>query len=141
LILSLRPDGISLSKLELALEKSIYNHSLINGCDTMEVFEVLVPIIMVLAAVLLALSMMAYKRERSWRLLFAGVIFGLFLIKSIVMSISIFTPSLEDVSDSINFHLLFDVILLLFLFFAVLKTPKKEEKAESDPKDAKKKKT
>lgn len=107
----------------------------------MEIFEVLVPIILVLAGVLLVISMIAYKRERSWRLLLAGVVFGLFLIKSIVMSISIFTDNLEGISDSINFHLLFDVILLLFLFFAVLKTPKNKEEVEPDSKDAKKKKT
>jgi hypothetical protein len=110
-----------------SLEKSIYFQSLIKGRGTMEIFEVLVPIVLVLAAVLLFISILAYKRERSWRLLLVGVVFAILLIKGLIMSLSIFTTGLDSLYDSIAFHLLFDVIILLFLFFAVLNVPKRAE--------------
>ena len=102
----------------------------------MENFEVLVAIVTVLAAVLLAISTLAYRRESSWRLLFASVVFFIFLLKGIVMSISIFDPTFKDTTDSPIFHSLFDVVILLFLFFAVIQVPKNRQKAESASKDA-----
>lgn len=100
----------------------------------MEGFEFLVGVITVLAAVLLTISVLAYKRERSWSLLFASVVFSLFLVKGLVMSLSIFTSTLKDVENDLVFHLFFDVIILLFLFISVLSPPKKREKAIPDTK-------
>ncbi len=100
--------------------------------EGIEGFELLAGIVMVLAAVLLFVSILAYKRERSWRLMLAGVVFTLFLIKGIILSISIFYKPLEDTSQSVVFHLLFDVVILLFLFFAVLSPPKSRAKSDTD---------
>ncbi len=102
----------------------------------MENFEVLVAIVTVLAAVLLFISILAYKRERSWRLLFATVVFSLFLIKGMVMTLAILNYAFVSTIDSQAFHLLFDVVILLFLFFAVIKVPKNRQKAESASRDA-----
>lgn len=107
----------------------------------MEIFEVLVPIVLVLAAVLLFISILAYKRERSWRLLLVGIVFAILLIKGIIMSIFIFTPGLDGVYDSIAFHMLFDVVILLFLFFAVLKAPRRVETKKFKSKDEEEGKT
>ncbi len=95
-------------------------------------FEFLVAVITVLAAVLLFISILAYNRARSWRLLFVSVVFLLFLLKGIVMSLSIFTSTLKDVENELVLHLFFDVIILLFLFISVLSPPKKGEKAIPD---------
>jgi len=94
----------------------------------------MVAVITVLAAVLLLLCILAYKRERSWRLLFASVVFALFLVKGIVMSLSIFSSVLKDVENALVFHLLFDVIVLLFLFISVLSPPKNRGKAVQEAK-------
>ena len=100
----------------------------------MEGFEFLVAVITVLAAVLLLLCILAYKSESSWRLLFASVVFALFLVKGIVMSLSIFTSALKDVENDVVFHLFFDVIVLLFLFISVLSPPKDRGKAVHEAK-------
>ena len=107
----------------------------------MEGFEVLVAIVTVLAAVLLFFAVMAYKKERSMRLLLISVVFALFLVKGLVMTLSIFTTTLEDTSNSLIFHLSFDVVILLFLFFTALQRPKSKEEADSAPKDKKEEKT
>ena len=104
-------------------------------------FEMLVAIVTVLAAVLFFLSILAYKKERSRRFLLAGVVFALFLVKGLVMTLSIFTTTLEDTSNSLIFHLSFDVVILLFLFFTALQRPKSKEEADSAPKDKKEEKT
>lgn len=100
----------------------------------MEGFELLVAVVSVLAAVLLFISILAYKRERSWRLLFASIVFVLFLVKGIIMSISIFTSTMKDLEKDWAFHLLFDVIILLFLFITVLSPPKERKKVDLDSK-------
>jgi ABC-type Fe3+ transport system permease subunit len=100
--------------------------------EGLEGFELLAGIVTVLAAVLLFVSILACRRERSWRLMLAGVVFTLFLIKGIILSISIFYKPFENTSQSVVFHLLFDVIILLFLFFAVLSPPKSWTKSDTD---------
>ena len=100
----------------------------------MEGFEFLVGVVTVLAVVLFSISVLAYSRERSWRLLLASVVFGLFLIKGLIMTLSIFTSALKDVQKDWVFHLLFDVIILLFLFLAVLSPSKERKKADIDTK-------
>ena len=94
-------------------------------------FEILAAILTVLAAVLFSLSIIAYSRERAWRLLVAIVVFALFLVKGMIITISIFTTSLEEISNSVDFHLWFDVIIIIFLFFTVIREPKDREKEDS----------
>jgi len=106
----------------------------------MEGFEVLVAILTVLAALLLLISILAYKREGSWRLIIVAIVFAIFLIKGIIMTVSIFTPDLEDLPDELGFHLIFDVIILLFLFFALLSPPKSGKKKDLGSKETSNKK-
>ncbi|UCG70313.1 MAG: hypothetical protein JSV09_04660 [Thermoplasmata archaeon] len=107
----------------------------------MEGFEVLVAIVTVIAALLLFISALAYKSERSRGLLFTTVIFTLFLTKGVALTISIFTSTLEDASNMLILSLLFDVIVLLFLFFAMLSAPKDRERVKIESKKTKEKKT
>ena len=107
----------------------------------MEGFEVLVAIVTVIAAVLLFISALAYKRERTRGLLFTTVIFALFLIKGVALTLFIFTSSLEDASNMLILSLLFDVVVLLFLFFATLSAPKYRKRSNIESKKTKEKKT
>jgi hypothetical protein len=106
----------------------------------MEGVEIAVAIICVLALVLLAINLLAYKRERSRRLLLTIVVFALFFVKGVVMSISIFTTSLDDVAENMVLYFAFDAVILLFLFFSILSPPKSRVK-DSDSKDTEKGKT
>ena len=98
------------------LEKSIYHQILINGCDKMEGYEIGVAIVTVLALVLLIISLLAYRRERSWKFLITALVFVIFLIKGLVMTLSIFTTHFQNESDILTFSVFFDVVILLFLF-------------------------
>jgi hypothetical protein len=96
-------------------------------------FELLVAIISVLSAVLLVISALAYKREGTWKLLITSMIFCIFLIKGLILSISIFTDNFDDLANNITFILLMDVVILLFLFFSLLSPPKSKKKSEHVP--------
>jgi hypothetical protein len=100
-------------------------------------FELQSAIITVLALALFIISILAYKKERTWRLLVTSVVFVLFLIKGIIMTISIFTNNLDDFASDLTFHLTLDLVILLFLFISVLAPPKtrKESKTMVEEKD------
>lgn len=107
----------------------------------MEGFEIGVAVITVIAFVLFTISILAYKRERVKGILFASVAFGLFLIKGVALSFFIFTSKTRSESDLLAIAVLFDVIILVFLFFTVLSPPKYKERPESNVKKRKEKKT
>jgi uncharacterized membrane protein len=94
-------------------------------------FEFLVAIISVLSALLLVISILAYKRERTWRLLITSTVFGIFLIKGVILSLSLFTNDFEGFANNVSFLLLIDVIILLFLFFSMISPAK--TKTETKP--------
>lgn len=94
-------------------------------------FEFLVAIITVLSVLLLVISLIAYKRERTWRLLITSLVFGIFLIKGLIFTLSIFTNDFDDYTNSVNFLLAIDVIILLFLFFSMISPAK--TKTETKP--------
>jgi len=104
-------------------------------------FEFLVAIISALSALLLVISLLAYKRERTWKLLVTSMVFSIFLIKGLILSISIFTDNFGEITESLTFVLAIDVVILLFLFFSLLSPPKSKEKPESEPKSRDGKKT
>lgn len=118
------------------LEKSIYHQFLINGCDKMEGYEIGVAIVTVLALVLLIISLLAYKRERSLKFLITALVFVIFLIKGIIMSLSIFTSHFKNESDILTYSVFFDVAILLFLFFAGLSPPKTQKMPISESKNS-----
>jgi hypothetical protein len=104
-------------------------------------FEFLVAIISALSALLLVISLLAYKRERSWRLLVTSMVFCIFLIKGLILSITIFTDNFDDLAENLTFLLSIDVIILLFLFFSLLAPPKTKEKPKIEPRNEDGKKT
>ncbi|UCE38031.1 MAG: hypothetical protein JSW00_01965 [Thermoplasmata archaeon] len=100
----------------------------------MEGFEIAVAMVTVLAFVLLIISALAYKRERSRGILFAALVFLIFLVKGIILTLSIFTSSFKDESDLLTYSVFFDAAILIFLFFWILTPPKSREKSESESK-------
>jgi ABC-type Fe3+ transport system permease subunit len=100
----------------------------------MEGYEIGVAIVTVLALVLLIISLLAYKRERSGKFLITALVFVIFLIKGLVMTLSIFTTHFQNESDILTFSVFFDVIILLFLFFSGLTPPKTKKMPKSGSK-------
>jgi hypothetical protein len=82
--------------------------------------------------VLLVINLLAYKRERSWRLILSSVVFILFLIEGLILSLSIFSNDYEDFANEPTFLLSMNVLILLFLFFSVFSPPKTKKKSASD---------
>lgn len=106
----------------------------------MAAFEFLVAIITVLAFVLFVINLLAYKRERSWRVLLSLVVFFLFLIEGIVLSLTIFSNDYDDLANEPIFILSMNVLVLIFLFFSVFSPPKtsKNPTKKNDSEDVKK---
>lgn len=104
-------------------------------------FEFLVAIISVLSALLLVISILAYKRERTWRLLIISAVFGIFFIKGIILSLLVFTNNFNDYANSVTFLLSIDVIILLFLFFSIISPPKTKTETKPTTKIKKEKKS
>jgi ABC-type Fe3+ transport system permease subunit len=100
----------------------------------MAAFEFLVAIITVLSAVLLGISLLALKRERSWRLILSSVVFFLFLVEGLILSLSIYGNDYDDLTNENTFLLSMNVLILLFLFFSVFSPPKPKKKPASKPK-------
>ncbi|UCF07486.1 MAG: hypothetical protein JSW28_07500 [Thermoplasmata archaeon] len=102
----------------------------------MEGFEVIVAMVTVLSAVLFAISLLAFFRERSWRLMIISIVLAFFLLKGIVLSVAILLTSYEDTSDLLTIIVLLDAVILLFLFFTGFRGAATEKKT-----DVKKEKT
>lgn len=100
----------------------------------MVAFEFLVAIITVLSLVLLGINLLAYNRERSLRLILSSVVFLLFLVEGIILSLSIFQKDYDELINEPTFLLSMNVLILLFLFFSVFSPPKTKEKSTSDSK-------
>ena len=100
----------------------------------MAAFEFMVAIITVLSVILLGISLLAVKRERSWRLILSSVVFFLFLVEGVILSLSIFANDYNDWANETTFLLSMNVLILLFLFFSVFSPPKAKKKPASKPK-------
>jgi glucan phosphoethanolaminetransferase (alkaline phosphatase superfamily) len=100
----------------------------------MEGYEIGVAIVTVLAFVLLIISLIAYKRERTGKFLLTALVFLIFLIKGLIMTLSIFTSHFKNDSDILMYSVFLDVVILLFLFFAGLRPPRSEKKPKSESK-------
>jgi len=72
------------------------------------------------ALMLLAISLLAYYRNRQRRLLFVSGAFGLYFIKIITEHLDLFFPNLE--TSFLDLLLAFiDFIILLLFFLAIIK--------------------
>jgi len=70
---------------------------------------------------LLIISILSYQKSQNKKILFISVVFLFFLIKGVLLSASIFIPQFQDYL-SIPIMAFIDLLILLLLFFAVLKT-------------------
>jgi len=69
---------------------------------------------------LLIISLASYKIYKNTKLLFIAVVFIFFSIKAIIISLGLFYEELYPIISSSYFRL-FDLIILVILFIAVLK--------------------
>jgi hypothetical protein len=76
--------------------------------------------ITILSLGIVILSLMSYKDQRNTKLLFITIAFLVFLIKGVVMSLSLFFTELSSVTTSIYFAG-FDVVILFIFFVSTLK--------------------
>ncbi len=102
----------------------------------MEHFEVGRAILLVLAGVLFIFTLFALKRAKNKRLVFATVVFGIFLVKGMLLTFAMFNGDLENIIETLWFHLTFDIVVLLFLFFSIMRTPG-EVRVDIEKKDGK----
>jgi len=90
--------------------------------------------VIVLAAVLLFFSIVAYRRDGSPQLMVIMMISGLFFVKGLVLSLWIVIDMPEEMPDVLVISLLIDFIILLLLFIAGFRGKKKEsKKGKSEP--------
>lgn len=69
---------------------------------------------------LLCIALLSYKKFKNVKLLFVGLVFLVFLVKSIIISLSIFYSSKVLLSSFVYIGL-FDLLVLMLLFIATLK--------------------
>jgi len=85
-----------------------YESIVINACMTVFSFGLLI------------LALLSYRKSNNKKLLFVSLVFIIFLIKGILLSLGIFFGQFSDVLS--GFYVgLFDLIILILLFIATLK--------------------
>jgi Sec-independent protein secretion pathway component TatC len=105
------------------------NINLLNNENLADLFEIASGIF---AAVLCALSLIAYRNLKSKRMLLVSGAFGIFAIHAIVSSIDVFIPGIEFSSlELITSILIF--ISLTFFFLAIVKRFKINERKPTSP--------
>jgi len=67
------------------------------------------------------ISVLTYQKSKNKKILFVNIVFLFFLIKGLLLSLSIFSNELIDFL-SIPLFAVFDLLILFLLFMAVLKT-------------------
>jgi hypothetical protein len=84
--------------------------------------------------VLLIIGLLAYKKERSWRLILTSVVFALFFAEGLILTLSILIDDLDYFSSDLTFILSVNVLVLLFLFFSVFTPPRTKKKSKTHSK-------
>lgn len=67
------------------------------------------------------ISIFSYQKSRNKKIIFVNIVFLIFLIKGVLLSLSIFIPELLGLL-SIPLLAVFDLLMLCLLFIAVLRT-------------------
>lgn len=70
---------------------------------------------------LLLVSLASYKRYKNLKLIFASLVFLVFLIKGVILSTSLFYEELSSIISTSVYTGLFDLIILVLLFIATLR--------------------
>jgi hypothetical protein len=89
--------------------------------------DVLIACIMILALSLLVIAALSYKRTRNSKILVITIAFAFFFVKSLILSVGLYTGILSSNNlpptfvIPFDFLLLFDFLILLLLYFAVFK--------------------
>jgi len=88
--------------------------------ENSDVAVVLFGFLSVFSLGLLTVSMLSLKKSLNKKLIFVCLVFVVFLIKSVLLTLSLFV---SDIADFVSISLLsvFDVIILLLLFSATLR--------------------
>ena len=76
--------------------------------------------ITIFALGLFIVSLLSYRKYKNVKLIFVSLVFFVFLIKGILLSISLFNEQLAGLT-SIPYFRLFDLLVLILLFIATLK--------------------
>jgi hypothetical protein len=84
--------------------------------EPQDLFRLAVP---VLAGVLLFISVTAYRRTRTTRILFFMLAFALYFVKSLFISTEILIPEQNDLLEFLG--IVSDVAILCLFFFGALK--------------------
>jgi hypothetical protein len=74
--------------------------------------------ITVLAFGLLLVSLASYGKYKNMKLFFVSLVFFLFLVKGIILSLNLFFENFIELSSYFG---VFDVVMLILLFIATLK--------------------
>ena len=69
---------------------------------------------------LLSISLKSYRKSKNTKLLFISLVFLTFFTKGIILSITVFIEGIT-LLESMTLFLLFDFLLLFFLFIGTLK--------------------
>lgn len=87
----------------------------------MEILELfIVSCITVISFTLLVLSLLAYKKSKSIKMLFISFVFLVFFAKIILYNVSLYVTEI-NIFDSITNIWIFDLIVLLLLYIASMK--------------------
>jgi hypothetical protein len=76
--------------------------------------------IMVFALILFIVSMVAYRRTKSKRVLIVSIAFGIFFVKGIVLSLGLLYPDIESINSG-GLGDFLDVLILALLAISILK--------------------
>ena len=74
----------------------------------------------VFSATLFFISLVSYSRTRSGRLVLVAMAFLMFCLKGVALSIGLYRPDILQVTTELP-SLLFDVLILLILYFATVR--------------------
>ena len=105
------------------------NINLLNNESLADLFEIASGIF---AAVLCALSLIAYRNLQSKRMLLVSGAFGIFAVHAIISSIDVFVPGIEFSSLELIASILI-FISLTFFFLAIVKSFKISERKTTSP--------
>jgi len=89
--------------------------------------DILIACIMILALSLLIIAVMSYNRTKNRKILIITTAFAFFFLKSVILSIGLYTDVLASNNlpstfvVPFDFLLFFDFLILLLLYFAVFK--------------------
>ncbi len=98
--------------------------------ETLDIW--LIAATMMFSLFLLVISLLAYMREREQILLAVSVVFLVFFVKGLVLTLGIFMDSVFDAINGWRFDRIIDLVILLILLLSSWKLPKHRRKEETE---------